>query len=124
MHGELALHLGRIDVHPIGNDHVAPAVAQVGRVEVGVVVGHHPVRPFEELQAVLPRHAEQFRDRLQRQLAGDVAHELARLVLPRAGDDVLRPLGERALECEVQELDEDGRGSLVRMKVDAKGSAR
>ena len=59
-----------------------------------LVVADHPVRPGEDLAPVLLRDAEQFADRLQRQLGRDVRDEVAGAGFQRRRHDALGALGE------------------------------
>ena len=52
-----------------------------------VVVAHHLVGPLEQLVPIVLRYTDQIRDRLERQLAGDLLHEVARAFAHSGVDD-------------------------------------
>ena len=64
---------------PYSKSAAAGRGAAVARLaEIAIVVVERRVGPGEQLVAIRLRHAEQARDRLQRQLGGDVEEEVAR----------------------------------------------
>ena len=70
------------------------AVADV----LGVVEADQFVAPFEDLAAVLHRHADQLGDHLQRQVGGQVGDEVALAARRHAVDDLAGPQPDLLLE--------------------------
>ena len=86
----------------------------VGRHEVlGVGAADHLVGPIEQLAAVFLRHAEDLRDRLERQLGRDVGHEVALAAFDHTVDDLAAAAPDLLLEQLDDARCERGRHNLA-----------
>jgi hypothetical protein len=90
----LAISSTRSGGSPVGLAHGVVALEQLAPA-----CSKREIDPVAQLRARLPRHPEQHADRLERQLARDVDHEIATASAHRVGDDRARPPAQLRLEA-------------------------